>query len=269
MRKFISALVGVVLAITLTGCSGGTQASAPQSPKEVLKNERIQELSGDPNKFKGYPAELSGRIFMPPESKDGVTYFQMWADPKNNTGNTVVYLKGTSENIKNGAFVKVKGTVDGKFEGKNAFGGVVTAISLVANVVEKVNPIEILAPTKKTVEVNKIINQKGYTIALQRVEFSDSETRVYLSVTNETDGKISFYSYSAKAVQNGKQFETEYGNENYPKLQSDILPGVKTEGVLVFKPLDASAGNAQFIFDGSFGNFTIRFNPVKFDISWK
>jgi hypothetical protein len=50
----------------------------------------------------------------------------------------------------------------------------------------------------------------GYTIAVDKVEFYNDETRIYLSVNN--DGKATFYvdTDGSIIVQNKKQFNTEY-----------------------------------------------------------
>lgn len=175
----------------------------------------------------------------------------MWADPKNNQENILV---GTKAGLtpKDGDFVRVQGTVRGKLDGQNAFGGTVTSVSINANSVTAVNPVDVLAPTKLKVDVNKTITQNGYSITLKKVEFAESETRAYVQIKNGAQGKVNFYAYEAKAVQNGKQLDQQTNYDtNYPEIQSELLPGITSEGIITFKPLDPSVKSAQFIFDGS------------------
>lgn len=263
----------VMLILSLSGCGSSPSTTSPsasnkESAKELMTNDKFEQLAGDPDKYKGDPVELTGKVFNDVETKDGVTAFQMWQDPKNNKGNVVVYSKA-SMIPKDDDYVKVKGTVKGKLEGKNGFGATITAVALNIESVEKINAMDILAPTKLKVDINKIATQNGFTLTLQKIEFADTETRIYLQAKNEAKGKVNLYKYSVKAVQNGKQFETSTNYEaKYPELQSELLPGVTSEGVITFKPLDPNIKSAQFFFEGSFDDYKIRFEPVKMDVSW-
>lgn len=262
-------IITMVLCFLVTVAAGcGTNANSTQkTPKDVIKNDKIVELSSDPDKFKGYPVELTGQVFTSPEIKDGKTAFQMWGDPKNSEYNIVVYYNSTSSDVATNAYVKVKGKVNGKLEGTNAFGAKITAVTVMADTIEKVDPVDILAPTKLKVDVNKTSNQNGYSITLQKVEFADNETRVYLAVKNGTSDKIHFWGHNAKALQNNKQLDSEMFSD-YPEVQSEILPGVVSEGIVVFPALDINAKKATFVFDGSSDNFDISIEPMSFDVSW-
>lgn len=66
--------------------------------------------------------------------------------------------------------------------------------------VEKATYIEAFAPTLKTINVNKEINQNGYVAKITKVEFAEKETRSYLSITNNTRENISLYKYNSKLV---------------------------------------------------------------------
>jgi hypothetical protein len=54
---------------------------------------------------------------------------------------------------------------------------------------------------------------------------------------------------------------------NYPKIQSDILPGVKTQGVVVF-PKVPQSGNLKVHFEGSSDNYDLEFQPFEYDIAY-
>jgi hypothetical protein len=261
----------VMLILSLSGCGSSTPASSSgnkESPKELVTNAKYQQLAGDPDKYKGYPVELTGKVFGDVEAKDGVTAFQMWADPKDNNGNIIVYSK-SSIIPKDGDFVKTKGIVKGKFEGKNGFGAAITAITLNVETLEIINAVDILAPAKQKADINKTITQNGFSITMQKIEFADTESRVYLQLKNDSKGKVNLYKYSIKATQNGKQFEPSSNYDiDYPEVQTELLPGVASEGIITLEPLDGTSKSAQFYFEGSFADYNIRFEPMKFDITW-
>lgn len=269
IAKLCALPVIVILVFVIAGCGSSRPAtSQATSSKETIKNDKLVQLMADPEKYKGYPAEITGKIFNGIKTQDGISQFQIWGDPKNNNGNMIVFTKDPAS-LKEGDFVNIKGTISGKLEGKNAFGATITSVGINSNVIEKLNPMDVLAPTKQKVDVNKINDQNGYSITLQKIEFAESETRAYIQVKNDTKGKINFWSYNTKAIQGNKQFEQASNYEaDYPEVQPELLSGVVSEGVITFKPLDASVKSAQFVFEGSFDDYKIKFEPVKFDISW-
>jgi hypothetical protein len=64
---------------------------------------------------------------------------------------------------------------------------------------------------------------------LHKVEFSDKNTRAYLTVEN-LNGKtgISFYDFDSKAIQGNRQFATAYSFDvTYPAIKSDIPPRIR------------------------------------------
>lgn len=101
------------------------------------------------------------------------------------------------------------------------------------------------------------------------MEFAEEETRFYLSIENKSKDTINFNLYHAKLIQGSKQFEAEDSNygTDYPELQSDILPGIKTKGILRFEGVDLSKGNLKMIAEGSSENYNLNFDPFKFIIS--
>jgi hypothetical protein len=63
-----------------------------------------------------------------------------------------------------------------------------------------------------------------------------------------------FIFYYTNAVQGNRQFGTTYSFDvDYPKIKSDILPGITESGIVLFEPLNASQNHAKFIFETSMG----------------
>src|SRR5690606_35554502 len=93
--------------------------------------------------------------------------------------------------------------------------------------IKKSNYIEAVSPPIQTVEVNEKIDQSGFVVQVNKLEIAENETRLYVTITNESNTNINVYTYSAKLIQNGKQLEYEPNfDADYPEPQSELLPGV-------------------------------------------
>ena len=90
----------------------------------------------------------------------------------------------------------VEGGILGKCEGENLFGDKVTAMKINATKVEKMSYMDVVVPTRLSVEVNQTITQKKYSLTVEKVEFADTETRIYVKAIN--DGKSNFNIYTYK-----------------------------------------------------------------------
>jgi hypothetical protein len=66
-------------------------------------------------------------------------------------------------------------------------------------------------------------------VVFQRVEFSDKNIRVYLTVENVNQkASIGFYDFNANALQGKKQYSKTYSLDvTYSEIKSDIPPGRK------------------------------------------
>ena len=83
--------------------------------------------------------------------------------------------------------------------------------------------------------------QAGIRIGVTKIEASPDETRVYVTVRNQSASNFSFYGSSGKFVANGRSIKTSYSGD-YDEPASDIPPDSRTSGVILFEsvPPDAS-----------------------------
>lgn len=128
------------------------------------------------------------------------------------------------------------------------------------------------ATVKNTIEVGETNEQYGFSITLDKIELTDKQTRVWLSVSNESDYKVSLYDFSAKLVQGGKQLEPEYTSNEDLKLPSEYLSGVNAEGVIVF-PAVSETGSLRFVMDAPYAQdvpfelySTMEFEEISFEV---
>lgn len=211
-----------------------------EKEKIFLNANELEMLYTDADMFKGMYVKLTGKIFADIEQDEDGIYFQMWQDPKNNKKNTIVAYADKSKGIKTDDFVRIEGRVIGTFKGTNLYGAEIKAPQILATNVEISSYKDIIAPTIKEVTLGeKTQVQYGYEVSVEKVEFAEEETRVYIKIINNGSSKFNLYSHSAIVVQDGKQFEPDTMNyqANYPKIQSSLLQGSTTEGIILFPRL--------------------------------
>lgn len=275
MKKRVLALLlcgAMCISLVSCGSNGGGQTENSGGSQEVkvpLTSDELRSMYSDPSSYKGSYVELYGEVFGEIESdKDGV-YFQMYADPENWSWNTIIELPDPGFQLESGQYVKVIGEVSGVFKGQNLLGGTVTAPAIKAENVEISNYIDAVSPTIATgLSTQPTIDQNGYSVTLEKVELADSESRIYISVANNGAANFSVYSFNMAVIQNGRQYEEQYNfNADYEELQTNIRPGVTTNGIISFPVLDAAP--MQVIISGNSDDWTEDFDEYIFEVNFE
>jgi hypothetical protein len=120
-------------------------------------------------------------------------------------------------------------------------------------------------PGEKTVVLEKSHSKAGINVTLHKVEFSQKDTRAYLTVENVNPRTaVSFYESSAIAVQGNKQYSTAYSFDvDYPQIKADIPPAIEENGGVLFDPLDHKIQrSAKFQFEATRQDTYDSFNFV-------
>lgn len=243
------------------------ESPAPSKPQEVFTQKNWAELVSDPDARKGAKVSIVGQVFVAPEKDENGVYWQMWADPKSSNWNTLVTYAHPDFEVDEQDFVKVVGEVEGQYEGTNLMGADVTAVKVTARDVKIVSAVAAAPQPRRTRNVNVAREQHGLTIVLRKIEFADRETRVHVTVKNGTGTKATFYSFNAKATQGSKQFDAGYGGD-YPEVSSELLPGVKSSGVIVFPRMNPNK-TTRLHFEGGSDDWEVEFEPYVFTVTPK
>lgn len=272
-------LIGVLAFGLLAGCSSNNTTSSTgekETKKQVvetaktdtvLSKEEFAKMYSDPKKYKGSKVQFYGKVFVDPQKDDKGTYLQVYAD-NDPQRNTIVAIKDPNLDVKNNDIVLVTGTVKDQFEGKNALGGTVTGPTIIADKITKSDYATAFAPALKTVNVNKKIDQNGYVLDISKIEIAENETRVYVDITNNSKNTIHFYDFKSKLIINNQQLEPSNNfDANYPKVQTDILSGVTSQGIIIF-PKVPQSGSLKVYLEGSSDNYELNFQPFIFDITY-
>ena len=271
MKKAALQVIAIVMALLLCACSGGntSQEEVSEEPKEPLPASELKKVFTDPEAYVGERVELGGVVFSTPEYDENAVYFQMWSDPVNYEWNTVVGYADPDLALEEGQYVKVIGEIGDVFEGENMWGATITAPAISAESVEISTYMDVVAPTIATALASTpTIDQNGYSITVEKVELAETETRLYLSVSNNGSGNFNVYTFNMYLIQDGTQYETQYNLDgDYPELQSDIRPGVTSEAIITFPVIQQS--DFQVIMEGRSDNWQENFNEYTFDLSFE
>jgi hypothetical protein len=154
--------------------------------------------------------------------------------------------------------VRIIGTTLNTIEYKTLFGGNLTALPIKAQSINKIDCMFVYEPPKKTIVVEKTQEKQGIRMTLHKVEFSDKNTRTYLTVENlnNTGGNdLNFRDSESIAVQGKTQFGTATGSSsvNYKNIKTTIPSSIVENGVVLFEPLNYTYPTAEFRFKAGIG----------------
>jgi hypothetical protein len=155
--------------------------------------------------------------------------------------------------------------VGGGFEGTNAFGGSIEAVTIMAASVEKTDATAAASMPLREVGVGAASEQHGIVVRLERVQYAPEETRVFVTVINTSSNTASFYDFNAKATRGSEQFDAGFSFTDYPEVQSEVLPAITTSGVVVFPPMEPNAPT-RFLFEARSDDYLVDFSPYVFDV---
>lgn len=253
-----------------TGDSTGENVTSVEGSGEetLILADEFNLVYSNPKEYKGSNVEFYGKVFIEPERDNDGTYLQMYALNQGSDGNTIVAIQDPNLDVSDGDIVYVKGVVGDVYEGTNAFGSTISAPSIIASSIEKSDYATAFSPALKVIDVNQEINQHGYSMTLERIELAADETRVYLKIKNDSSDNISFYSFNAVILQGTNQISQEDNwDADYPEINSDIFPGVISEGVVTFNSVDIEGENLKLVFEGHSDDYSLEFESFVFECS--
>lgn len=244
-----------------------TESTDKGSSGKVLAKEEFNKMYSNPKKYKGYEVTYIGRVLQSPEVDGDGIYLQVYAKPETYDQNTIVYYPDDSFEVSEEDYVEITGVIRDEFIGENLMGGEVAGPMINASELKVVSYIDAVAPTKNTLDVSEVQNQNGYKLTLEKIELADKQTRAYFTVANESNHKINFYDFNTKLIVNGKQLEPESPYETgLEELQSEILPGTSSSGVVIYPGLEEGTTSIQVYIEGSSEDYENPLEPFKFDV---
>jgi hypothetical protein len=274
-------VAGVGLVAGSGGSGGGSNGGSSDSEEGqgAAENQYASEidtftkanygiLAANPDEHVGDKVDVIGQLLDNPESSGDEVAFQMWADPEKVDWSTVVHTDRSAIGLRTDNYVHVHGEVLGSMEGENAFGGTASAVEVDADKVERVEGVDALDPTQKTLTVGKTVENEGFSITLEKLEFGTKHARAYISAQNdgEKTAKIDFY--LSKMLQGGERFgNRDPYDYHLDKPKGGMPVGAETEGWVIFGRPDPSK-SFQVVFVWERGGFMAKKpSPLVFKVT--
>lgn len=271
-KKLMALLLCSVTAVMLAACGSSNEGSTSEE-KVYLEDSQIQQLFTDPEQFKGKYAKLSGVLLANPEAdSDGSMALQIFYDTQNYDQNFIVYTDNADVSLKSGDYVKVDGKVRGKFTGQNAMGAEISIPAIENAAVTKSTYMDVVTPTTAALEPNVSAEQHGITASVDKIEYSDLETRVYMTVKNDSSDNVSLDVYGIKLIMDGQQIAQDDNsvssfNGNYAELNYDIAAGASSSGILVFPAIEQKKDFQVVLSNVISDNYELDFDTYTLNIS--
>lgn len=199
--------------------------------------EFTNEVYTNAGKYKGYHIEVKGKVFQVIGDNGATKAIQIWVDPETCEQNVMIYYS-SSVDVQQGDFVTCTGYIDSLYKYKNAYGAEMHAPLLYSTDLRLASYIEVIAPATKTIIPENLVQEKhGYKVTIDKVEFSEKETRIFATTTNA--GKAVLYVADPVIIQGGKQYkrETNYDAE-YEELPYETTKGASCSGIITFPAME-------------------------------
>lgn len=241
-------------------------ASTEEIKQKAIESLNYDELFRNNSQYVGKVVHYLGKVVQVQESS-GDSYVLRANVTKGEYGSweNDVFLHYNGERVLEDDVIEFWGEVKGVKKYKTVMAGqrsipeiVIIHSKILGDSASSAEMTEVVAPAKKTVDVGKTNSQKGFSVTIDKIELADEETRVYLTVKNNTKYKTSFYTYSAKIVQGGKQFDQKTIFSEREELPSEFLPGIEANGIVAFPAINLT-GNIKIVLDKPY------FQDVSFD----
>lgn len=169
-------------------------------------------------------------------------------------GRVVVKCGSRDLNYSEGDYVHVLGKIERthKYNVKNIFGEHGSALVLQGVALEEASVFDAY-PADRTIITELNDSEYGCSMFVEKVDFMDNETRIYMTIINNRDEIVEIYPQQGMVTQRvcGKEQEIEcgYGNYLYPGFPDCLEPGQSARGVVTIEGVNESEFFYSFSID--------------------
>ncbi len=287
---FVVLLLGIVGVVVVAdpddemanAIQSGREASANEQPSdleengdnngqssELLSESEFYQMLASPKDYIGSEVEFIAKVFSVEKDNEGV-YLQVWQDIHNNENNMIVGIYDPSFSVSTDNYIKVTAEIIDEFTGENAFGATLTLPAVEAYDYELIGYADAVSPTEHEVDVSETQEQSGFVVTIDKIEFGTEDFRLFVEIENQSDNAINFWKHSAKIVAGNNQYDLDSNwAADYPEIQSEILPGVNSNGILSFPYIDYEKIKQVTVhLSGSSDDWDISIDDFVFNIEW-
>lgn len=244
---FWVAVGAVIVAIAVTTILLLNRDTKPKFDKDgkPMFVELTNEVYTNAEDYLGYHINIKGKVFQVMSDNGSVKGIQIWIDPDTCEQNMMIYYN-TDVEVKQGDYIICSGYIDSVTEYKNAYDAKLYAPLVISSDLKKATYMEVMAPAIETITPENLKQEKyGYSITIDKIEYSEKETRVYTTVIN--NGKALLYFGDAVIVQDGKQYNSTSNYEaKYEEIPYEVVKGVSCSGVIVFPTMSTNDFELSF-----------------------
>ena len=122
--------------VTGDASATGDASGAPAAGAQTFTNSNWAAVNAAPDTYVGAAADIVVKVTVDPERDDQSTYIRADAGQGGAAWITIISLADPKLKVKEDDTVRVKGTILGGFEGKDADGSDITGVNIVADTVE-------------------------------------------------------------------------------------------------------------------------------------
>jgi len=265
-------LVSLIIFISIMGIQGYRDSRQVSREAVLTKqygftNENLQMLYENPKLFIGMPVKIVGRIDKLLKINNVSTQFSVAVkvNGQQQEKTMVISYNKPHFNMEFASFIEISGSLQNIVDTVNKGQSPLV-------IADKVEPIEdpwsILAPSQYTIYPNLTVDQSGKVVQLEKVEFAEQETRLFVKVRNESSADDIIVLANPVAIQAGsekKEVPNVYGMISPPAVQ--LLPEQEARTVIFLEPLDRRKSSASFAL-GSTNDILMGQEAYVFDVSW-
>lgn len=233
-----------------------------------FNNDNLTLLIADPRVYIGLPVNLVGRIDKITKIDNQSSQLSLMVLPKGQTEfeNVLVKFTGSTDALKNATFLKISGSLQNSVktsENKQT-------PFIIADKVETIeDPWSILSPSLFTIFPGQTVNQHGRIVQVEKVEFAEIETRLFITVKNSGPLDDIFLLADPIATQGDRVFRELSGRYRIPlSTPIRLKPNEAARKVVFLQPINRNKSSTTFIL-GSKNDILTGQEPYVFYLKWQ
>lgn len=234
-RWWVYTSIGIVLVLLLSLILLLTRETKPKFDEDgkPIFTELTNEVYSNAKDYLGYHVEIKGKVFQAISETSDLKKIQIWLDPETCEQNLMIYYSSDVE-VKQGDYIRCTGYIDSVTEYKNIYDTKLYVPLVYSSDLKKSTYVDVMAPAVETISHESFKQEKmGYSVSIDKIEFSEKETRAYVTVLNS--GKANLYLGDAVIVQDGQQYNSTFNYEaDYDEIPYKIIKNASSSGIIVF-----------------------------------
>lgn len=237
MKRF--KVFAIIFLFLITACS--KKESHEFDPENIISNEEFLNHVASPGTKDslGKSVSFGAQIFNIVQKDDEYIYYQAYINPAQLDKQVMVFIPLETPQLNEGEFVLVDGIINSEFLAESETGNLISALAIRAVNVEKSSFKDAVAPSLKTIEVSETLNHQDISVTLEKLEFSEFDTRIFVEITNNSDETISIFSHDFKLMQDDLTYsKADHFVLDYPEFDHRLKPKEKTFGIQSYAFMD-------------------------------